>query len=83
MTLEGPCVGASSLLLGPVDPSFRALSGRPKFTVRRHKLNKDYRACAVLSSMAAAAPRPVARLAVNLIRMPNKIYYALTNPPPD
>ena len=28
-------------LLGPVDPSFRALSGRPKFTVRRHKLNVD------------------------------------------
>ena len=27
--------------LGPVDPSFRALSGRIKFTVRRHKLNKD------------------------------------------
>ena len=28
-------------LLGPVDPSFRALSGRLKFTVRRHKFNKD------------------------------------------
>ena len=28
-------------LLGPVDPSFRALSGRLKFTVRGHKLNKD------------------------------------------
>ena len=28
-------------LLGPVDPSFPALSGRLKFTVRRHKLNKD------------------------------------------
>jgi len=27
--------------LGPVDPSFRALSGRLKFTVRRHKFNKD------------------------------------------
>jgi len=26
----------SSSLLGPVDPSFRALSGRLKFTVRRH-----------------------------------------------
>ena len=32
----------SSSLLGPVDPSCRALSGRLKFTVRRHKLNKDY-----------------------------------------
>ena len=28
-------------LLGPVDPLFRALSGRLKFTVRRHKLNND------------------------------------------
>ena len=28
-------------LLGPVDPSFRALSGCLKFTVRRHKFNKD------------------------------------------
>ena len=27
--------------LGPVDPSFRALSGRPKFTVRRHNFSKD------------------------------------------
>jgi len=31
----------SSSLLGPVVPSFRALSGRLKFTVRRHKFNKD------------------------------------------
>ena len=72
-----------SLLLGPADPSFRALFGRLKFTVRRHKFNKDYRTCAVLSSMAVAAPRPVARFAVNLIRIFNQIYYALTNPPPD
>ena len=28
--------------LGPVDPSFRALSGRLKFTIRRHKFNNDY-----------------------------------------
>ena len=28
-------------LLGPVYPSFRALSGRLRFTVRRHKFNKD------------------------------------------
>ena len=27
---------------GPVDPSFRALSGRLKFTVRRHKFNKGF-----------------------------------------
>jgi len=31
----------SSSLLGPVDPSDRALSGRPKFTVQRHKFEKD------------------------------------------
>ena len=31
----------SSSLLGPVDPSFGALSGRLKFTVRRHECNKD------------------------------------------
>ena len=30
----------SSSLSGPVDPSFRALSGRPKLTVRRHKFNQ-------------------------------------------
>ena len=28
-------------LLGPADPSFRALSRRLKFTVRCHKSNKD------------------------------------------
>ena len=33
--------GFWSSLLGPVDPSFRALSGRLKFTVRRHKFNED------------------------------------------
>ena len=27
--------------LGPVDASFRALSGRFRFTVRRHKFNND------------------------------------------
>ena len=27
--------------LGPVDPSFRAISGRLKFTVRRLKIDKD------------------------------------------
>jgi len=31
------CVASLS---GPVDPSFRALSGRLKFTVRLHKFNK-------------------------------------------
>ena len=31
----------SSRLSGPVVPSFRALSGRLKFTVRRHTFNKE------------------------------------------
>ena len=31
----------SSSLLGPAVPSFRALSGHLKFTVRRHTFNKD------------------------------------------
>ena len=31
-----------SLVIGPVVPSFRALSGRLNFTARRHKSNKDY-----------------------------------------
>ena len=34
-------LGALSSLIGPVDPSFQALSGRLKFTVRRHKFHKD------------------------------------------
>ena len=34
-------VGLASLL-GPVDPSFRALAGRLKYTVRRHMFQKDY-----------------------------------------
>ena len=34
-----------SSLSGPVDPSFRALSGRLKFTIRRHKFNKDSLCC--------------------------------------
>ena len=37
------CAGARvfSSLLGPVDPSFGALSGRIKFTVRRHTFIQD------------------------------------------
>ena len=31
--------------LGPVIPSFRTLSGRLKFTVRRHEFNKDALSC--------------------------------------
>ena len=32
---------SETCLLGPIDPSFRALAGRLNFTVRRHKFNKD------------------------------------------
>ena len=39
----------SSSFLDPADPSLRALSGRLKFTVRRHNFNKD-------SLFLAAAP---------------------------
>ena len=35
----------SSSLLGPVNPSFRAFSGRLKFTVRRHNSNQDSLVC--------------------------------------
>ena len=42
------CVGRARLFrsvpvqrLSPVDPSFRALYGRLKFTIRGHKFNKD------------------------------------------
>ena len=37
---------------GPVDPAFRAFSGRLKFTFRRHKFNKDS-----LFSAADVVPR--------------------------
>ena len=36
-----PLDRVSSSLLGPVDPSFRALSGRIKLTVRRHEFDKE------------------------------------------
>ena len=38
---EGVVHRVSASLLSPVDPSFRALSGRIKFTVRRYKFDKD------------------------------------------
>jgi len=38
---HGTCDRVSSSRLGPVVPSFRALSVRLKFTFRRHKFNKD------------------------------------------
>ena len=44
---RGALVGLRGDGLGPVDPSFRALSGRLKFTVRRHKFNTDSFSCGV------------------------------------
>jgi len=41
LALNAPAPGVSSSLLGPEDSSFRALSGRHKFTARHQKLNKD------------------------------------------
>ena len=35
------CQYARFVLLGPIDPSFRALYGRLKFTARRHKFDED------------------------------------------
>ena len=35
-------MSVSSSLLALVDPSFRALYGRLKFTVRRHKFNQEF-----------------------------------------
>ena len=65
-----PCPCASSSLLGPVVPSFRALSGRLKFTVRRHKFNKD---CLSVQRRARLARRCHARLQVCVINWRNTI----------
>ena len=42
-----------------VDPSFRALSGRLKFTVQRHEFEKDILSYS-LCTPRASAPRPPA-----------------------
>ena len=48
--------GVILVLLAPVDPSFRALAGRLKFTIRRHKFNKDALSCSLPGN---AVPRRV------------------------
>ena len=50
---------ALTVLCGPVVPSFRALSGRFKFMVQRHKFNEDsllyvYRIRSTVARRAAA-----------------------------
>jgi len=58
----------SSSLLGPVDPSFRALSGRLKFTARRHKFNEDslFSCPGVPPGPGGHATRPVSHLSLLL-----------------
>ena len=56
----------SSRLLGPVDPSFRAISGRLKFTVRRHKANKDCGALLLQTATADLGPKSPIRCRANL-----------------
>ena len=42
--------------LGPVSPSYPALSGRLELTIRRHKLNKKSRAFAQVMGLAQTQP---------------------------
>ena len=63
----------SSSLLGPVDPSFRALAGRLEFMVRRHKFNKD----PLSSWKQAAGARKMAERAAccfSIARQPCSVY---------
>jgi len=51
-------IGSTSCIVkGPVDPSFRALSGRLNFTVRRHTFNEDSLSLAVRSARRENPPR--------------------------
>ena len=52
-----------SSLLGPVEPLFRALSGRLKCTVRHHTFNKDSSLCVQRGPpRTATARRPTSPL---------------------
>ena len=64
----------SSSLLGPVDPSLRALSGRLNFTARRHKLNKDSLFSGGGSDAPPEARAPVRGLGFFLLLLP--LYYS-------
>ena len=52
----------SGTLSVPVVPSFRALSGRLKLTVRRHKLNKDSRSVTGVHPLQLQGPALPRRL---------------------
>ena len=58
----------SSSRLGPVGPSFRALSGRLKFTVRRHTFNQDSLSA---SKARESAPR---------VMQPHSVYTSIDAP---
>ena len=83
-----PAKQQSSSLLGPVDPSFRALSGRLKFTVRRHKFNKDSLSSKVkrVAGDASTASYPLQQSGVvGSVRSPRVVppsYVAPTGLPP-
>ena len=66
---DAPSEGESTRLLGPVDPSFRALSERLKFTVRRHRFNKD--------SLHIIAARGCRHGCANLKSVPHAALYQL------
>ena len=68
--------GQLSSLLGPVDPSFRALSGRLKFTVRRHKFNKDF------LSLGSEAEGTVSWIQVTRGSYPSDLVRGLAQPIP-
>ena len=65
---EAQCV--SSSLLGPVVPSFRALSGRLKFMVRRHKFIKVGPKVARVDRAGAGGGAAPARAAHRASRLP-------------
>ena len=50
----------------PADPSFRALSGRVKFMVRRHKFNKDSSLVRIEVSVCLGVSAPVPRLSLSV-----------------
>ena len=60
--------GVDASLSGPVDLSFRALSGRLQFTFRRHKLHK--KSILMLDGTSAGAPPLTVRLASPQLAMP-------------
>jgi hypothetical protein len=63
-TNDGDWKRRSDGLLSPVDPSFRALSGRLKFTVRRHNFNEDDFSVAAHAPNGMLADDQIAQIAL-------------------